>query len=115
MREAYVNGSIQGQSLQQFPYDQVKKVLTAETMGSAVAQRDSMAKTADQQHVSVNPRYRDLTLQVPIKIAVSAQDQIESYLTVQLGQTGNSAVVNAPSPPATAPVAAGAGGVPSQS
>jgi len=105
MREAYVNGSIQGQSLQQFPYDQVKQVLTAETMGSAVAQRDSMTKAADQQHVSVNPRYRDLTLQVPIKISVSTQNQIDSYLTVQLGQAGNGAVTDAPQsvPSAQAP------------
>ena len=101
MREAYANGSVQGQSLQQFPYDQVKTVLTEKTLGSAVAQRDSVAKAADQQDVSVNPRYRDLTLQVPISIPVSEQNQIQSYLTVQLGQTGNDGVVNAPTVAAT--------------
>jgi len=105
MREAYVNGSVQGQSLQQFPYDTVKTVLTEKTMGSAVAQRDSVAKAAGQQDVSVNPRYRDLTLQVPISIPVSEQNQIQSYLTVQLGQTVSGAVTDAPqsTPSAQAP------------
>jgi hypothetical protein len=77
-------------------YEQAKQqFLQNQTVTNAFAVHHVYTKVAKDQHISVNPRYRALTLPL---LATANQDVV---LQVELGEPANTAVTDAPKPAPT--------------
>jgi len=84
-------------------FEQVKAQLAgSQEVVQTLALRRMWADATEKQDISVSPRYRSLS------ISVGAPGNVPVVL--QLGDTANDSVVDAPTPSATAPAAAGGAG-----
>jgi hypothetical protein len=77
-REAHSHSTSQGQPITD-SFESVRQFFDEKALGKAVGVRNLLRDAVGQAHVSVNPRYGDLTYQVPVQIG-----QVASWLAVPL-------------------------------